>query len=319
MSNRQARREQMRTSRQQTAQQRPSRPTAPGPRKTGGGGGGSGLPRFLSQPFLLMVIALVIALAVILTLVVMLQGTNTGGLPEKLITAEQTFPYDLAKGTKLGKDDAPLKMVEYEDFQCPFCLLYTANQEPTLIEEYVKTGKLQIEYKHLPNLGTESVRAGRASQCVAAQDKFWQFHHKLFLTQAEAGQSTNEKVNAGRFSDGNLRKYAVEAGADGAKFDECFTAQESLSKVQADQQEAGAFGIGGTPGFTINGRPIGSGAPSSLDGWRQLLNQLLEAANATPSATASTTAAASATATTPTATTPAATATPAAATPTATP
>ena len=295
MSNRQARREQMRTTRQQRDQQRPARSSSPGPRR---GGGGGGVARMFSQPFLLIVAALIIVLAGVLTWLVASGGTDTGGAPEKLAAARQNFPYDLAKGTKVGKDDAPLKLVQYEDFQCPFCLKYTSEQEPTLVEEYVKTGKVQIEYKHLPNLGAESVRAGRASECAADQGKFWQYHDKLFQVQADAGQLKKEKVNAGRFSDDKLRQFAKELGLEENKFNTCFISEDSLKLVQDDQREAQSFGINGTPGFTINGRAMGSGAPAKLEDWRKLLDDQIKAATAspTPSATASASPASTATA-----------------------
>ncbi|MFN0146283.1 MAG: protein kinase domain-containing protein [Dehalococcoidia bacterium] len=232
-----------------------------------------------------------------------------GGAPAKLTAALKEFPFDLANGSKVGRDDAPLKLVQYEDFQCPFCLRYTVDQEPTLIREYVKTGKLQIEFKHLPILGAESVRAARAGVCTAVQGKFWEFQHRLFLAQAEAGQLENEKTEVGRFSDENLRDHALAAGADGQVFEDCLLAEGSLAAVQANEQEAKGLGISGTPGFTINGKPIGSGAPSTLDGWRKLLDPLLVTA-VTPGATATATQAATTAATTAATQAPPATATP---------
>ena len=244
--------------------------------------------------------------------------TPAGGAPAKLAAAGKEFPFDLANGTKLGKDDAPLKMVQYEDFQCPFCLRYTVDQEPALIREYVKTGKLQIEFKHLPILGSESVRSAQAGVCAAAQGKFWELKSRLFTAQAEAGQLEDEKTEVGRFSDAKLREHAVAAGANGAKFDECFAGDGSLQLVQASEQEARGFGISGTPGFTINGKPIVSGAPATLAGWRQILDPLLTAvANPSPATGTATTSAATGAATT--APTPAPTAAPTAARAVATP
>ncbi|MBK6319210.1 MAG: thioredoxin domain-containing protein [Dehalococcoidia bacterium] len=154
---------------------------------------------------------------------------------------------DLIGGTKIGKDEAPVKIVSYEDFQCPFCLQYTAEQESQIVAELVKSGKVQIEYRHLPILKNESVRAATASQCAADQEKFWQYHHKLFIVQAEAGQATSEKLNVGRFSDDNLKKYASELGLDTAKFNTCFDSNEHLELVTNQQREANQFSITGRP------------------------------------------------------------------------
>src|SRR5512139_1398364 len=137
MSNRQARREQARTS-------RPSRTARPakGPsrRPSGGGGGGSDI---FSRGFLLAAGGFVVLAVIAVVLVVVLGGA------------------------KIGKADAPVKIVAYEDFQCPFCLLFTSEDEPSIISELVKTGKVQYEYRHLPILGNESVSAAVATQCAA--------------------------------------------------------------------------------------------------------------------------------------------------------
>lgn len=300
MSNRQARREQSRTARTQ----RPTRPSRPGggglsPRKRGGGF------NIFAQPFLLVVAGLIIVLAVILGIVVATGGSSNADLVQDLEKAANDLPLDLANGNKLGRDDAPIKLAEYEDFQCPFCLRYSATQEPTLINEYVKTGKVQIIYKNLPALGNESVRAGIAATCAADQNKFWQYHNRLFLEQARAGQATNEQKNVGRFSDDKLKSYAQEVGLDIDKYTACFNDPATLNKVQAEFQEASALNFSSTPSFAANGRPLSQGSFNTLDDWRKALDTLL---SATPTPQPSATASASGTAS-PAATTPAASAT----------
>ena len=287
MSNRQARREQSRT----TRTTRPNRP-APGraPRKgSGGGGGGTNL---LSRPYLIGVSVIIVVMAVILVIVAEKTGggSSSNDLTASLQQALTDLPSDLANGTKLGKDDAPLKLTEFEDFQCPFCLKYTATQEPTLINEYVKTGKMQITYENFPILGkSESVKAAVAGLCAADQggDFFWKYHNILFTTEAKAGQadSGNEKIDVGRFSDDNLKNYASQIGLDRTKFDSCFdNSSDKINTITDQQRSAQSFGITGTPGFLINGAPFGTGTPNTLDDWRKVLDGVL---NATPTASAS--------------------------------
>jgi protein-disulfide isomerase len=231
----------------------------------------------------------VVILAVVLGVIVALDDDGSEKAASTLDEAEKNFPYDLANGAKLGKDDALLKLTMYEDFQCPFCLRFTINQEPTIIEEYVKTGKLQIEYKHLPVLGTESTRAGKGAVCAAEQDKFWQFHNRLFRAQADAGQLENERVNVGRFSDDNLKAIIKDLGGDADRWQSCFDGESSLQKVQDDQREATSLGIRATPGFRLNGQPLGSGAPSEVSGWRKIFDDALKALTETPTGTAAST------------------------------
>ncbi|MGH2632777.1 MAG: DsbA family protein [Tepidiformaceae bacterium] len=273
MSNRQARREQSRTTTRPTRPK--SAPPGKGPKRSGGG------PDLLSLPFLAGATVLIVALAVILGVLI---SRGSSSSDSAIVSAIQTgtaqLPLTLANGTTLGKDDAKIKLVEYEDFQCPFCLRYTANQEPTLIKEYVATGKMQITYKNYPLIGTESVKAAQAGLCAADQNKFWPYHDKLFLVQAQAGQSSNEKNDVGKFSDANLKSFAADVGLDTAKFNSCYDSNKFLDQVNSDYTDAKQLGVSGTPTFFINGTPL-QGTPSTVDSWRQALDQIY-AATPTP-------------------------------------
>lgn len=294
MSNRQARREQARTSRT-TRPTRPSRP-APGSPRRGSSGGGSGSNIF-SRGFLLVLAAVVvIAIPIAIAIIAFSDSGGDDDLVSALEESRDALPLEMANGTKLGRDDAPVKLTMFEDFQCPFCLAFTAEQEGPIVEELVKTGEMQIEYRHLPILGPESVRAATASQCAADQNKFWQYHQKLFLVQAEAGQIEDEETNVGRFSDDKLKQYAGELGLDQATFDQCFDTNKHLEKVTNDQREANQFGITGTPGFLVNGQPLGQGTPVGIENWKNLVEQVKGAiatatanASASPAATTTTT------------------------------
>ncbi len=308
MSNRQARREQSRTTQKSRQQRSPIRGSSRGP---GGKPPSGGSPDWLSRPFLLGLAAVIIVLGVIAA-IVMTAGGDDNTAVQQLEEMNQKLPVDMANGATLGRDDAPLKLTEYEDFQCPFCLKYTATQEGALIEEYVKTGKLQIIYNHLPLIGVESANAALASQCAADQNKFWQFHDELFLIQARAGQIEVEKKNVGRFSDAKLKDVASQLGLDRTKFDACYDGKEHLDLVNEQQRTAKSFGITGTPGFLLDGSPLGSGAPASVDDWRKVLDQAYTQATSSPTASpAGTRTPAATTSPAPTAATaPAATATP---------
>ena len=279
MSNRQARRE-------QTRQSRPVRTNRPAPGKQPVKKGGDG-PDWLSRPFLLAISAVIVVLAIILSFFFAKGSSGDAAFVTKLEQAQKALPKDLQNGTKLGKDDAPVKLVSYEDFQCPFCLQYTANQEGELIEKYVKTGEVQLEFRHLAQLGAESVRSAIASQCAADQNKFWEYQNKLFRVQAEAGQFKSEKKDAGRFSDNNLKGYAKDVGLQSDTFDKCLDSSQHLDLVQQPLLDANAQGITSTPGFVVNGSPLGSGAPATIEGWKQIFDQVKTAGSATPSATAS--------------------------------
>lgn len=275
MTNRQARREQAKTTRTPRAgggappNRRPSRPGATPPRPS------SGPSEFLSKPFLLVAGALfVIAIGAVAFLALRSDSANNA-LADDLETAMAAFPADMADGNKVGSDDAPMKLVAFEDFQCPFCLKFTAEDEPVIVEEYVKTGKVQLEYRHLPILGNESLQAALATECAADQDKFWEYKDRLFLEQAREGQATRERIDVGRFSDNKLKEYAGELGLDQATFDTCLDQAAHLDTIQEQQAEASQYGITGTPNFLINGQAAG-GDPGNADNWRNFLDTNLE-------------------------------------------
>lgn len=196
---------------------------------------------------------------------------------DALKAAEAALPRSLISGNKLGSDDAPLKMLTFVDFQCPYCLKFAATQEPTIIKEYVETGKLQIIAQMFPILGQESVLAAVGGQCAAAQEKFWDYYDGLYIAQAQLGQVSDEKLNVGRFTRESLAGYATGDGIDAAAFADCLADPAMLAAVQDAVNTGRSFGITGTPGFVINGVSHGSGAPASLDDWRQILDDALRA------------------------------------------
>lgn len=193
-----------------------------------------------------------------------------------LAKARADLPLDLVAGNSIGKADAPLQLVTYEDFQCPYCLKFVAEQEPGLIEKYVKPGQLRITYKHLPILGGESARAAIASQCAAEQGHFWQYHNALFAVEAEAGQFGAEKLNVGRFSDASLEAYAGQVGLDAPAFAACLDSGKFDQLLVDQSREAKNLGFTGVPAFSLNGQSLGSGIPADPSAWDQLFDEVLK-------------------------------------------
>lgn len=288
MTNRQARRETQRTARaRRETRYRPGTSNRqPGGGGPPGGGGGGGIAGFLLRPYTLGVAALVLVLAGVIVYLAISDdgGGGGGGVVKALETARAELPLEMAQGNKLGADTAPVKIEAFEDFQCPFCLRYTANQEPGIVKEFVKAGKVQIIYRNFPGLGRESVLAGAAALCAADQNKFWEYHSALFLTQARAGQAENERVNVGRFSNDKLKEYGAALGLDTAAFNKCVDEAKYTQRVGDDETQGRSLGLRGTPSFLLNGRPLaGSGAPS-LEDWRKIIDGEINKPAASPGA-----------------------------------
>ncbi|MCL4294354.1 MAG: thioredoxin domain-containing protein [Anaerolineae bacterium] len=170
-------------------------------------------------------------------------------------------------GHSQGASEAPIVIVEYSDFQCPYCGRHFSEVENRLKEAYVKSGQVRLVYKHLTILGDESVWAALASECAADQNKFWEYHDLIFSRQ--------NGENQGAFNPENLKSWAAELGLDPASFNECLDSKKHLDVVQANTLEAKQLGIRGTPGFFVNDLPI-AGA-ESFEVFQQVIDEKLKA------------------------------------------
>ena len=197
--------------------------------------------------------SLVAALIVVVILVVVnLPGSSAG--TEDWVPAQRS----IVNGRIDRDPSAPVRIIEFSDFQCPFCQRFTANTAPVLLEEFVETGIATIEYRHFSFLGPESFAAAEAAECALEQDRFWDYHDILFLRQGDE--------NRGVFSPNNLKDFARELQAEYSdfdldEFDQCVDSGRTRSTVEEMTAEAANLGVNSTPSFLINGQLI-SGAES---------------------------------------------------------
>ncbi len=160
-------------------------------------------------------------------------------------------------GNTLGDPNAPVKIIEYADFQCPYCRLFWQDTEPQIIENYVKTGKVYYEYRSVgAYLGEESQSAAEAAYCAGDQGKFWEYHDTLF------SHWTGE--NVGDFTPEKLKQYAASIGLDQVAFEQCLSSGKQTGRVQQDLENARKDGIKGTPSFLINGMIIEGAQPFAV-------------------------------------------------------
>ncbi len=148
----------------------------------------------------------------------------------------------------LGKADAPLTVIEFADFQCPFCGRWHEQVFPELKKEYIDTGKVKFVYKNLAFLGKESSDAANAALCAKEQNKYWEYHDKLYTSQ--------NGENQGAFSIDNLKKWAGELGLNTTQFNSCLDQQKYNEQVQADTAEANSNGLNSTPSTLVGTRPV---------------------------------------------------------------
>ncbi|MBI2121936.1 MAG: DsbA family protein [Candidatus Sungbacteria bacterium] len=157
----------------------------------------------------------------------------------------------------LGNPDAPVTMVEFSDFQCPFCRSMWRNILPQIKENYIKTGKVKFVYRDFPltSIHPGAEPAALAGECADEQGKFWTFHDKVFEEQDKKGQGTVE------FGAADLKQWARAAGLDGVQFDSCLGSRKYADEVAKDLQDGVAAGVTGTPATFVNGRLISGALP----------------------------------------------------------
>lgn len=155
-----------------------------------------------------------------------------------------------------GRVDAPVVMVAYSEFQCPFCGKFARDTEPTLVRKYVDRGVLRIEWRDFPYLGDESQTAALAGRAAALQGRFWQFHDALFADQ--------QPVNGGRITPAFLAGVATRAGLDGDRLLTDMKRPELAAAIRSDSLEGQSLGVTGTPAFIINGQPVIGAQPTSV-------------------------------------------------------
>lgn len=154
----------------------------------------------------------------------------------------------------LGEEDAPVVLINYSEFQCPFCGKFARDTKPTLVKEYVDKGLLRIEWRDFPYLGEESATAAYAGQAAAVQGRFWEFHDAMFADQ--------QPPNSGRLTRDYLAGIAAKIGIDVERFRRDMANPQVQANVGRDFSEGQNIGVTGTPAFLINGNPIIGAQPT---------------------------------------------------------
>jgi len=174
------------------------------------------------------------------------------------------------KGFSLGRTDAPLVMVEYTDYECPFCRQYHIDSFEQIRRNYIDTGKLRYVSRDFPlDFHRNAQPAAMAARCAAEQNKFWELRHTLI-------------VNASKLGPDQVMGYAKEQKLDLGRFQSCLKSGRHQAAVEADMAEGRSAGVSGTPSFVIgrvvNDRLEGVRVVGALPymAFAQKLDQLLQ-------------------------------------------
>jgi protein-disulfide isomerase len=159
----------------------------------------------------------------------------------------------------LGKADAPVTMIEFSDYECPFCERFFVQTLPQIEKEYIDTGKVKFVYRDYPlSFHPNATPAALAAECAGEQGRYWEYHNTLF-----------EHQNA--MDNSSLKKYAADIGLDTASFNQCLDSGAMAQEVQKDFQEGATLGVRGTPTFFINGLRLVGALP--FQSFKQVIDQ----------------------------------------------
>lgn len=201
-------------------------------------------------------------IGVLITKVSYLEGNNgaTATLPtDESGAIEITGPVDVEEGhlPVLGNKDAKVTIIEFSDFQCPFCKTLFDESLAQIKKDYVDTGKAKFAYRHYPltSIHPNAQITAEASECANEQGKFWEYHDQLFTYQADWETLTGEELNT------KLSEYATSVGIDGAALLSCVTSNKYADRVAEDLTAGNEIGVDGTPATFINGIRISGAVP----------------------------------------------------------
>jgi protein-disulfide isomerase len=158
--------------------------------------------------------------------------------PAQAPQAPQNVVLDLGTNPVQGSATAKLTLVEFTDYQCPFCSRYVRDTYAQILTEYVETGKLRYVLMDLPleSIHKSAFKAAEAAHCAGDQGKYWEMHRRLF-----ENQKTLDAWNA----------HAEAVGLDVAKFEQCLASGSHAAGIRGDISQAKAAGVAGTPGFFL--------------------------------------------------------------------
>jgi len=153
----------------------------------------------------------------------------------------------------IGSQDAAITIIEFSDFQCPFCARFHIQTLPIIMDEYINEGKVKLVFRDFPiqSIHPNAVPASVAAECANEQEKFKEMHDILFERQKEwSNQETSGAIEL-------FNQYAREMELKKEQFESCLTSAKYVEEIQKDLNDGRTYGITGTPGFFIGNDEIG--------------------------------------------------------------
>jgi len=151
-----------------------------------------------------------------------------------------------------GEEDAPVTIVEFSDYECPYCGRFYSQTRDQIISEYVDTGKVKMVFRDFPlSFHQNAQKAAEAAECAGEQGKYWEMHDALYSNQQSLDVAS-------------IKGYAADLGLNTGDFESCLDNGDMAAEVQKDFTEGQGYGVRGTPAFFINGKLVSGAQPFSV-------------------------------------------------------
>lgn len=224
----------------------------------------------------LMVIMIISGVAIIFFSLAFLTAQWDSLQPTGEIIVPEENPRKMADFNAQGDPDAPVTIVEYSDFQCPYCKRHAEETEPFIVLNHVDTGEVYLVRKSMGNFISDNIRRGKtesidsamAAYCAGDQGKFWDYKDILYANWL--GE------DAGSYTEKRLMAMAEALNLDMEAFSSCFSDNKYRELAEQDRIEGTQLGVTGTPAFIINGKLVSGAQPYSV--FAQEIREALAAA-----------------------------------------
>ena len=210
---------------------------------------------------------LILAALAVAGVVVLMLASRERPMPGAIEGAVPVVASDGFAGFTLGSDSAPVEIVEYSDFECPFCARFANLQMPAVRRQLIETGLVRWRFRDypLPNHGFSRL-AAHAAHCAGEQGRFWEMHDALYANHSVWAQTGRDPTRL-------FSERAEQSGVEMGAYRACMESNRHAARIEAAHQEGEARGVGGTPTFFVNGARFG-GSPTS-DGFKAVVDSIM--------------------------------------------
>ncbi|HLD72767.1 MAG TPA: DsbA family protein [Candidatus Nanoarchaeia archaeon] len=191
---------------------------------------------------------------------------DNGNVPDDILPTKETDSTALIDDDAIkGDKNAPVTIVEFSDYECPFCVKFYSETYSQIEKNYIKTGKVKFIYRDFPlGFHQNAQKAAEAAECAGEQWKYYEMHNKLFEKGVGGGAA-------------GFKQYAKDLGLDQNKFNQCLDSGAMAQEVKKDLADGSKLGVSGTPAFFINGQEIVGAQPYAV--FEQIIEQKLKSKN----------------------------------------